>query len=106
VLSLLAGVYGVPNVTHLEWVGLINRKQTLLWPHGTQSLCAGGFAMASKFAIGDKVDQAFSNHAEGKVVAIFTDLAGEQRYAVEIFGHRTIQIASEGGLVAHGNPAR
>jgi hypothetical protein len=28
VLSLLAGVYGVPNVTHLDWFGLINRKQT------------------------------------------------------------------------------
>jgi hypothetical protein len=32
-------------------------------------------------------------------------LAGEQRYAVEIFGHRTIQIASEGSLVSHGNLA-
>jgi hypothetical protein len=63
VLSLLAGVYGVPNVTHLDWFGLINRKQTSLRPHCTQSLCAGGFAMASKFSIGDKVDQAFSNHA-------------------------------------------
>jgi hypothetical protein len=104
VLSLLAGVYGVPNVTHLDWC-LINRKQTSLRPHCAQSLCTGEFAMASKFAIGDKVDQAFSNHAEGTVVAIFTDLAGEQRYAVEIFGHRTIQIASEGSLVAHGNLA-
>jgi hypothetical protein len=54
--------------------------------------------MTSKFAIGDKVDQAFSNHAEGTVVAIFS-------YAVEMFGHRTIQIASEGSLVAHGNLA-
>jgi hypothetical protein len=51
--------------------------------------------MASKFSIGDKVDQASSNHAEGTVVAIFTDRAGECRYAVEMFGHRTIQIASE-----------
>ena len=56
--------------------------------------------MASKFAIGDKVDQAFSNHAEGTVVAIFKDQAGEHRYAVEVSGHRTIQIASEGSLVA------
>jgi hypothetical protein len=71
-----------------------------------ESLSLEGVAMASKFSIGDKVDQAFSNHAEGTVVAIFTDLAGEQRYAVEIFGHRAIQIASEGSLVAHGNPAR
>jgi hypothetical protein len=58
--------------------------------------------MASRFAIGDKVDQAFGNHAEGTVVAIFTDLAGERRYAVEMFGHRTIKILSEGSLVAHG----
>ena len=61
--------------------------------------------MASKFAIGDKVDQAFGNHAKGTVVAIFTDLAGERRYAVEIFGHRTIQIARESSLVAHINIA-
>ena len=27
-------------------------------------------------AIGDKVDQAFSNHAEGTIVAVFTDRAG------------------------------
>jgi hypothetical protein len=60
--------------------------------------------MASKFAVGDKVDQAFSNHAQGTVVAIFTDRAGEHRYAVEMFGHRTIQVANEGGLVAHCNP--
>jgi hypothetical protein len=57
--------------------------------------------MATKFVIGDKVDQAFSNHAKGTVVAIFTDLAGESRYAVEMFGHRTIQIAREGSLIAH-----
>jgi hypothetical protein len=61
--------------------------------------------MGSKFAIGDKVDQAFSNHVEGTVVAIFTDRAGERRYAVEMFGHRTIQIASEGSLIAHSNSA-
>ena len=56
--------------------------------------------MVSKFAIGDKVDQAFSNHAQGTVVAIFKGQAGEHRYAVEMFGHRTIQIASESSLVA------
>jgi hypothetical protein len=61
--------------------------------------------MNSKFAIGDKVDQAFSNHAEGTIVAVFTDRAGESRYAVEMFGHRTIQIASEASLTAHLNRA-
>jgi len=61
--------------------------------------------MNSKFAVGDKVDQAFSNHTEGTVVAIFTDRAGERRYAVEMLGHRTIQIATEGSLVARGDRA-
>jgi hypothetical protein len=64
----------------------------------------GGFAMASKFAIGDKVDQAFSNH-EGTIVAIFTDRSGDHRYAVELFGHRTIRIASDENLIAHVNIA-
>ncbi len=55
--------------------------------------------MASKFAIGDKVDQAF-NDAKGTVVAVLTDSAGDYRYAVELSGHRTIQIANEGSLIA------
>jgi hypothetical protein len=57
--------------------------------------------MASKFAIGDKVDQAYSNHTAGTIVAIFTDRAGDCRYAVEIFGHRTTQAS----LVGHVNIA-
>jgi hypothetical protein len=60
-------------------------------------------ALAPRFEIGDKVDQDYSNHVEGTVVAIFTNKAGERRYAVEMFGHRAIQIASAGSLVAHGN---
>jgi len=59
--------------------------------------------MACKFAVGDKVDQKHSNHAEGTIVAIFTNKAGEDRYAIEIAGHRTIQISSESGLVTHGS---
>jgi hypothetical protein len=59
--------------------------------------------IASKFAVGDKVDQAHSNHAEGTIVAIFKNEAGEHRYAIEISGHRTIQISSESGLIAHGS---
>lgn len=59
-------------------------------------------AMSSKFAIGDKVNQAFSNHAEGTVIAILTNQAGIHRYVVEMLGHRTIQTASEGNSVAHG----
>jgi hypothetical protein len=56
--------------------------------------------MHFKFAIGDKVAQVFSNHSEGTVIAILKDRAGDRRYVVEMFGHRTIQIASEGSLVA------
>ena len=56
--------------------------------------------MSFKFAVGDKVTQAFSNHAEGKIIAILKDRAGECRYVVEMAGHLTIQIASEGSLVA------
>jgi len=59
--------------------------------------------MATQFQIGDKVDQTHSNHAEGTVVAVFTNKAGERRYAVEMCGHRGIQIASAGSLIAHGN---
>ena len=61
----------------------------------------GVFLFVAQFDRLEGVPQAFSNHAEGTVVAIFTDLAGENRYAVEMFGHRTIQIASEGSLIAH-----
>lgn len=67
------------------------------------SLCAKpvvGLVMSFKFAIGDTVTQAFLNHAEGTIIAILKDRAGEHRYVVEMVGHRTIQIASEGSLVA------
>jgi hypothetical protein len=56
--------------------------------------------MTSRFAIGDKVTQAFSNHAEGTVVDVLKDRDGERRYLVEMVGHLTIQIASEGSLIA------
>jgi hypothetical protein len=58
-------------------------------------------ATAPHFEIGDKVEQNHSNHGEGTVVAVFTNKAGERRYAVEMSGHRTIQIASGGSLIAH-----
>jgi hypothetical protein len=61
--------------------------------------------MSSSFDIGDKVDQLHSNHGEGTVVAIFTNRAGERRYAVEMSGHRAIQIVSAGSLALHG-PAK
>jgi hypothetical protein len=81
----------------------VERHSPIFWiaekPHlnltRRKSLWAGGFDVASKFAIGDKVNQAFSNQAKGTVVAIFTDRADEHRYGIEMFGHRKIQIASE-----------
>jgi hypothetical protein len=60
-------------------------------------------ARACHFEIGDKVDQSHSNHLEGTVVAVFTNRSGERRYAVEMPGHRAIQIASADSLVAHGD---
>jgi hypothetical protein len=63
------------------------------------------FATTPQFEIGDKVDQAWSNHGEGTVVAVFTNRAGERRYAVEMSGHRTIQIASAGSLAPRGGAA-
>ena len=62
--------------------------------------------MTPQFEVGDKVDQAYSNHGEGTVVAVFTNKAGERRYAVETIEHRTIQIASGSSLAAHGNLAK
>jgi hypothetical protein len=59
-------------------------------------------ATASHFEIGDKVDQNHSNHVEGTVVAVFTNKAGERRYAVETSGDSAIQIASAGSLTVHG----
>ena len=53
----------------------------------------------------EKVDQAVSDHAEGTIVANPTDKMGDCRYAVELFGHRTIQTASDGSLIAHVNIA-
>ena len=61
--------------------------------------------MDFKFAIGDKVTHAFSNHAEGTVIAVLKDRAGDCRYVVEMFGHRTIQIAREDSLVGYIGPA-
>jgi hypothetical protein len=81
---------------------LPNAKKPYLNPNRRRVCLTGGFTMASKFAVGDKVDQTHSNHAEGTIVAIFTNGAGEHRYAIEIPGQRTIQISSESGLVVYG----
>jgi hypothetical protein len=45
-----------------------DRKETQLRPYSAQSLQSTDPAMSSKFAIGDTVDPAYSNHAEGTVL--------------------------------------
>jgi hypothetical protein len=63
-----------------------------------RSLLTGGFSMdsatASHFEIGHKVDQTWGNHVEGIVVAMFTNKASEQRYAVEISGLLILAVES------------
>jgi hypothetical protein len=54
--------------------------------------------MACKFVLGDKVDQTFSNHGEGTIVAVLTDKAGGCRYAVSQPGRLTLQIVGENDL--------
>jgi hypothetical protein len=80
---------------------------TVVQPQCGPSLRDGGFVMDAtkipRFAVGDKVDQSYSNHVEGTVVAVFTNQAGERRYAVETSDHSAIQIASADRLVMHGH---
>jgi hypothetical protein len=86
---------GRNRVVSTKW----NSGRSILWIAKKSRLnLAQSVVMASIFGIGDKIDQAFGNQAEGTVVAIFKNQAGKQRYAVEMFGHRIIQVESEGSL--------
>ena len=95
------------EVTRVGALRHTKHRETVVQPHWATNLLGGGLVMdstmTSEFEIGDRVDQTHSNHVEGTVVAVFTNKAGERRYAVEMFGHRTIQVVSAGSLVAHGN---
>jgi hypothetical protein len=55
-----------------------------------------------KFAIGDVVDKDKTH--SGTVIAIFTTIEGEQRYAVDMEGYGALQFIMECTLVPHETP--
>jgi hypothetical protein len=55
-----------------------------------------------KFAIGDVVDKDKTH--SGTVIAIFTTIEGEQRYAVDMEGYGALQFIMECNLVPHETP--
>ena len=55
----------------------------------------------SKFAIGEKVDNAADDHEVGTVIAVFPTVEGNFRYAVDTEGYGTLQFFTEEKLVIH-----
>ena len=55
----------------------------------------------SKFAIGEKVDNAADDHEVGTVVAVFPTTDGSFRYAVDTEGYGTLKFFVEEKLVVH-----
>jgi hypothetical protein len=55
-----------------------------------------------KFAIGDVVDK--DKTQSGTVIAVFTTIEGEQRYAVDMDGYGALQFVMECNLVPHETP--
>jgi hypothetical protein len=55
----------------------------------------------SKFAIGEKVDNAADDHEVGTVIAIFPTVEGNVRYAVDMEGYGALQFFAEEKLVVH-----
>ena len=55
----------------------------------------------SKFAIGEKVDNAAGDHEVGTVVAVFPTVEGNFRYAVDTEGYGALQFFTEEKLVVH-----
>jgi hypothetical protein len=55
----------------------------------------------SKFAIGEKVDNAADEHEVGTVIAIFPTVEGNVRYAVDMSGYGALQFFAEEKLVVH-----
>jgi hypothetical protein len=53
----------------------------------------------SKFAIGEKVDNA--DHEVGTVIAVFPTVEGNIRYAIDIGGYGALQFFAEEKLVVH-----
>ena len=59
----------------------------------------------SKYAIGDKVDNAADDHEGGTVIAVFPTLDGNFRYAVDTEGYGALQFFAEDKLVVHSYKA-
>jgi hypothetical protein len=55
----------------------------------------------SKFAIGDRVDNAADDHEVGTVIAVFPVDGGSFRYAVDTEGYGALQFFAEERLVVH-----
>jgi hypothetical protein len=55
----------------------------------------------SKFAIGEKVDNAADDHEVGLVIAVFPTVDGGFRYAVDTEGYGALQFFTEEKLVVH-----
>jgi hypothetical protein len=59
----------------------------------------------SKFAIGEKVDNAADHLEVGTVIAVFPTIDGSFRYAIDTEGYGALQFFTEAKLVLH-SPAR
>ena len=57
----------------------------------------------SKFAIGERVDQAADDHEGGVIIAVFPTEDGNFRYAVDMEGYGALQFFTEEKLVVHAN---
>jgi hypothetical protein len=55
----------------------------------------------SKFAIGEKVDNATDDHQGDTVIAVFPTVDGNFRYFVDADGYDVVQSFAEENLVAH-----
>jgi hypothetical protein len=53
----------------------------------------------SKFAIGERVEQATDDHKDGVVIAVFPTTDGNFRYAVDMEGYGALQFFTEEKLV-------
>jgi hypothetical protein len=54
-----------------------------------------------KFAIGEKVDNAADDREGGTVIAVFSTVDGNFRYAVDMEGYGALQFFTEEKLVVH-----
>ena len=55
----------------------------------------------SKFAIGERVDNAADDHEDGTIIAVFPTVDGDFRYAVDTEGYGALQFFAEEKLVVH-----